>query len=328
MPAFAKPEILEADLAPLALELARWGLTDPTAMAWLDAPPRAALDQAQALLRALGALDGRNRITAHGRAMAALPLHPRLAHMLERARGRGLGGLACELAAILSERDLLRLPPGQRDADLRLRIEALRGDGGALPVNPGTRRRALEAARQWQRRLRLEEGGDVNQAGALLALAYPDRIGQRRPGSQGQFRLSNGRGALFGEPEPLAAADWIVAADLDGQAREARIFLAAPVALADLEAQSDAEEQTWVIWDERAEAVQARRGRRLGAILLFDRPLTDPDPELVRSALLAGIRQMGLSCLPWDDGTRNWLRRVAFLRRSQIGRASCRERVS
>ncbi len=314
------PEILEADLAPLALELARWGSPDGAGLAWLDPPPPAALSQARDLLLRLGAIDARGAITAHGRGMAELGLHPRLAHMAIRGEEQGHGRLACRIAALLEERDILRRSAAApRDADLRLRLDLLADTGDDGGVDRAARRRVLELARQWERRLkpRPERPAHADSAGALLALAYPDRIAQRRAGLAGQFRLSNGRGAVLPPEEPLAAADYLVAAELDGDRREARIFLAAPVEKAWLEEAfaDQIETAAFVAWDRREQAVLARRQRRLGALVLQDERLDRPGPEAVRQALLDGIRDEGLSILPWDPACEKLRARVAFLRR-------------
>jgi ATP-dependent helicase HrpB len=184
------PEILDADLAPLALELAAWGVADPAELAWLDAPPAAAFSQARELLAELGALEAAGAVTAHGRRMAELPLHPRLAHMLVRGRELGLGGLACDLAALLGERDVFRRGDAPPDADLRLRLEALRDLAASRrvrgPADVGALRRVQAESREWRRRVGIRgEDGDPSTAGLLLALAYPDRIGQRRAGKAG-----------------------------------------------------------------------------------------------------------------------------------------------
>ena len=316
---FTAPEIAEADLAPLALELAAWGCGEPGELAWLDPPPAATFAQARELLRELAAIDAGGRITPHGRAMAALGPHPRLAHMMLRGRALGLGGLACDIAALLEERDIVKVGPGSRDADLCLRLEVLRaGAGHALGVDRGAAQRVAQAARYHRRRLGVGDGGgdDPGRAGLLLAFAYPDRIAQRRPGGERQYRLANGRGAFFAAPEPLAAADLLAVADLDGDRREARIFLAAPLAPADLEEHfADLIEATeTVAWDGREQAVTARRQRRLGAVVLADEAAA-PAPAAVTAALMRGVREMGLAALPWTAELENWRRRVAFLRR-------------
>lgn len=320
------PEILEADLAPLALELARWGAPDAAGLAWLDPPPLAALSQARDLLLRLGAIDARGAITAHGRSMAELGLHPRLAHMAIRGEELGHGRLACWVAALLEERDLLRPSAGApRDADLRLRLDLLAADEDDGRVDRAACRRVLQLAKQWARRLkpRPERPARADTAGALLALAYPDRIAQRRPGLSGQFRLSNGRGAMLPPEEPLAAADYLVAAELDGDRREARIFLAAPVDRAWLEAAfaDQIETQEFVAWDRREQAVLARRQRRLGALVLEDERLDKPEAPAVRQALLDGIRDEGLSILPFDPACETLRARVAFLRRIEGDKA-------
>ena len=209
---FNPPQIASADLAPLALELAQWGVADAAALRWLDAPPAGALAQARALLAELEALDGDARITALGREMATLPLHPRLAHMLLKARPLGLAGLACDVAALVAERDILRGPPHERSCDFSLRLEALqahRRDGrdGArrFEADPNACAAAERAARQWRHLLGVQAPvGGAAQAGALLALAYPDRVARRRGAGGGRYLLGGGRGAR-GEPHtPLA----------------------------------------------------------------------------------------------------------------------------
>jgi ATP-dependent helicase HrpB len=309
---FAPPEIAEADLAPLALDLAVWG-ADAQALPWLDAPPPGPLAQARELLAGLGALDEAGRITAHGREMAALPLHPRLAHMILAARAHGLGGLACDVAAVLEERDFLR---SHRGADLRTRVEILQGaPAGGRDVDHGTLARARRLAGDWRKRLGLGERGGAHEAGTVVALAYPDRVGRRR--GPGAYTLSGGRGAVIDEADPLAAEDFLAVAEVDGGAQNARIFLAAPLALAEIERLFSIAEADVVRWDARAETVVARRQRRLGAVVLSDKPLPAPDPARLAEGLIDGIRQTGLHVLPWDAATEQFRARVAFLRRAE-----------
>jgi ATP-dependent helicase HrpB len=241
--------------------------------------------------------------------MAGLGMHPRLAHMVLRGRERRRGALACELAALLEERDILR---GERDADLRRRVQLLRQ--GA----PGPAREVARLARDWQRRLKLPPGdGSAADTGPLLALAYPDRIAQRRPGPEPRYRLSNGGGAVFAGAEPLAAEDWLAVADLDGDRREARIFLAAPLTLPEIEDlfADRIRTQDLIAWDGREQAVLARRRRRLGELVLKDEPLPDPPPDAVAAALAAGIRELGLGVLPWTPDLESVRARIGFLRR-------------
>lgn len=313
--AHSTPEILEADLAPLALELAAWGVADPADLLWLDPPPAAAYGQARGLLRQLGALGEDGAIAPHGRRMAELGLHPRLAHMILQAMPLDLGVLACELAAVLSERDILR----QADADLRLRVEALRGagPGSGYDVDAAACRRIRTEAGSRQRELGIRAGGDgdVDACGLLLTFAYPDRIAQRR--AEGRFLLTSGRGAALAEPQALAGAAYLVAAELDDQGTDSRIFLAAPVGLDDLErcCGEQIEVQTLVAWDHSAQAVRARRRERLGALVLREAPLADPDAASTLAALLQGVAEEGLQILPWTRGARQLQERLVFLHR-------------
>lgn len=302
MAPFDPPEILVADLAPLALELALWGGGD---LAWLDPPPASALAQARTLLADLGAIDADGRPTAHGKAMARLPLHPRLAHMVLRAKAEGIGGAAAELAAILEGRR------PSSETDLRASIEALHRDRGDPAVA-----RLREAARDIARRFGLGPGGRPEDAGALLALAYPDRVAKRRPGGRGSFLLANGRGAALRESDPLAGTEYLAAAETDDAGREARILAAAPLDEATLEAVLG-DRIVWVetvAWDAAEQAVAARRQRRLGALVLADAALPNPDPASVAAALLEGVCRLGLDALPWRDGAAALRRRVGFAR--------------
>ncbi|HTV53162.1 MAG TPA: ATP-dependent helicase HrpB [Steroidobacteraceae bacterium] len=313
----AAAEILEADLAGLALELAAWGTRDAATLRWLDAPPPAMLSSAQDLLRRLGALDAAGRISAHGRRMAQLGTHPRLAHLLLEARERGLGTLGVLLAALLSERDLLAGAP-ERDADVRTRLELLRQERSA-PRSTAVHRAAQTLARQLGVSLDVPAalGSQLAQVGLLLAFAYPDRIGLRRPGASGRYLLANGRGAMFTNAEPLAREELIVAADLDDREREARILLAAPLDRTALEQAfaPQLERRTEVGWSEREEGVIARETVSLEALVLEERPLSPVPPQLAREALLAGLRQLGLEVLPWTREARELQARLAFVRR-------------
>ena len=322
---FNLPEIAEADLVPLALALARWGAADPAALAWLDPPPNAAYAQAQALLAELGAIDAAGRITAHGREMAALPLHPRLAHMMLWARARGHGRLAALVAALLSERDIVNWAPGARDVDLRLRLDLLRERGEAkhlppgLSLDRGAAERVRQAARQIERQLRLDAAEPIESraAGRVLALAYPDRVAARRPGAIGQFRLANGKGAELPATDALAGADFLAVAALDGERRSARIFLAASLSRAEIEEDFAVaiETDASVRWESRSQAVEARRQRRLGALVLADEPLADPPRDAVAAALFAGIRELGIAASPWTSAAESLRHRLMFLRR-------------
>ena len=320
-------EILEADLAPLALELASWGAHDAASLTWIDPPPAAPLAQARELLAALEAVDGSGRITPLGRDMAALGLHPRLAHMVIRGRELGAARLGCEIAAILSERDPLRAPPGFRDPDLTHRVDVLRDRAPppGMETDAAAVRRIRRLVQQVERQLdRLSRGspssgsehaGDVD-AGLLLAFAYPDRIGRAREAGGGRYLLTGGRGAVFAEAAALARSEFVVVAALDAGEREARIQLAAALDRRLLErhfASAIAVTES-VAWDPREEIVSARRVRKLGALVLDDEPLRRVDPESARDAMLEGIRRLGLGCLPWTRGLEQWRARVALVR--------------
>jgi len=298
---FTPPEILDADLAPLALELAAWGVNDAGTLPWLTPPPASALATARELLLDLGAIGPSGAITPHGRAMVRLGQHPRLAHLVLKGRELKQGKVAALIAAILGERDFLR----ERDVDLRHRVDiALSGRAPRL---------VQEAARRLTPRDTRDETPDATKTGALLALAYPDRIGRRRAATANRYLLSGGRGAVLPEGDPMANEEFVVVAETDGAAQDARIFLAAAIDRGDIEALYEeriVDEQV-VEWNARDNTVLARRRRRLGALLIEDKPLGKPDPEKVKSAMLDGIRRRGL---PWTDELRDWRRRIAFLR--------------
>jgi ATP-dependent helicase HrpB len=319
------PEILHADLAPLALELSCWGAVDAANLAWLDPPPAAPLAQARDLLLQLEAMDAGSRITPHGRALAKLGMHPRLAHMRVMAQELGAARLACDLAAILSERDILRAAPGARDADLRLRVAVLRGDAREVPagvtVDNRAKAQAQRSSSQWQRDTRTaSDTADLHEAtGILLGWAYPDRIARGR-GDGARYLLANGRGARFGEPQALAKSEFIVAAELDGADREARIFLAAPIGLSDIERHFAAliTDKTAIRWDDRAGAISAKRERMLGALKLESVDIRDPDPDAMQEAVLEGLRQAGIAGLPWTKALRQLQARVMLMRRYDV----------
>lgn len=322
-----QPEILEADLAPLALELAEWGVRDPDRLAWLDAPPSAAYAQARELLAELGALDHGGAVTPHGKRMAALPAHPRLAHMMLIARDLGLGGTACAIAALVGDRDIFRSSGAPIDVDLRLRLAALRAfdrrdgdESGHAPsgglLDRAACARAVAAAREWRRRLGIREAQeDIEACGLLLAFAYPDRIAQRRSGAAGRFLLRNGAAAVVAESQPLAGSPYLVVADIDGQRAAGRVFLAAPI---------DEEEIVRHFGDQIVHeesvafeegAVRARRRERLGAIVMRERPLADASPDAIADALIDAVRGAGGALLPWRPEARRVQARMIFLRR-------------
>ena len=309
LPTFAPPEIAVADLAGLALELAAWG-AGPGDLALLTPPPEGALAEARALLAGLGALDAEGRITPHGHALARLPLHPRLGHMLALA-----GPDAADLAALIADRDPLRGAP----ADIGLRLLALR-DGRAYAdrhpwtADPGALARIRDEAKRLRRLASRDDRRGASppdppgylakqealSAGGMAALAYPDRIGLRRKGDEPRFVLSGGKGAVLDGADPLAGQRLIVAVDLDGDAREARVRMAAPLAEAELRAlYADRIETVEVCtWSRREGRVLARVQEWLGALVLSDRPWVDAPDEAMAHAAFEGLRQDGLPWVP------------------------------
>ncbi|PCD75636.1 ATP-dependent helicase HrpB [Pseudothioclava arenosa] len=306
LPAFAPPEIEVADLSGLALELALWG-SDGSDLAFLTPPPAPALAEARAVLRGLGALDEGGRITPHGRALAALPLHPRLGHMLVTA-----GPTSAPLAALLAERDPLRGAP----ADLALRLAAIANPKAyearhPWPAHRGTIERIRTEAKRLERLVR--PVADPPDPAGMAALSYPDRIGLRRKGDQPRYILSGGKGALVAEGDPLGAARLLVATDLDGDTREARIRQGTPISEAELRVLFT-DQICWhdiCEWSKRDGRVVARRQEKLGALVLDDRVWKDAPPEALAQGALDGIRQLGL---PFSAAARRLQARVELLR--------------
>lgn len=306
-PAYATPEILAADLSSLLLDCAAWGVADPATLSFLDPPPKPALAEARALLVALGALDADGRITAEGKRLRALPLAPRLARMVVDAARRGEGRLAADIALLVSERGL-----GGDDVHLGHRLDRLRTDRS---------RRAEDARRMaasWLREVETAPGigSGPERTGAVLALAFPDRIARAR-GKDGDFVLANGRGGSVDPASPLARETFLAVAEIGGVAARARILSAAPIALDEIEADfaDRIEAREEVVFDKAAAALRARRSRRLGAVNLGEQTL--PVPEDAESARLLGegIAALGIQRLPWTKGQLALRHRVSFLRR-------------
>lgn len=311
--AFPPAEIEAADLSGLALELALWG-AQPGDLEFLTPPHPGSFAEAQALLRMLGALDGDHRITAHGKALAALPLHPRLAHMLTTA-----GPKAAPLAALLAERDPM---PRTAPVDLALRLRALRDPP------PDANRGVIERVRLEAKRLARQapetavapvapRANPFSEA-EMAALAYPDRIGLRRKGDAPRYLLSGGKGAVLPEGDPFCTARLIVATDLDGDPREARIRQAIAISEAELR-RLFADQIVWsdlCLWDSRARRVMARKQERFGALVLEDRVWKEAPTEAVARAMLDGVRDLGLN---WTDPAERFRARVELLRTAGEG---------
>ncbi|AFZ68623.1 ATP-dependent helicase HrpB [Deinococcus peraridilitoris] len=314
-----KPEILEADLAPTVLELARWGVRDAASLPWPDAPPERHLQAARALLSQLDALDEDGRLTGRGGELLDIPTHPRLAHLLLEGCQSGNTALACDVAALLEERDPLGREAG---ADLATRVEALRAFRAGVRrvgADRGVLERIERLSAQWRRLLRLTGVNDEvgpHELGALVASAYPERVAQRRPGERLRYRLSSGQGVRLSADDDLAGAEYLAVAHLapgDAQsAGEGRIFLAAELAAGVLEARARAVDE--VRWDSRSGTLVARRTRRVGELVL-DAEALNVIPEAPRQeALLEALRREGAALLSFTPEVRSWQARVLSLR--------------
>ena len=307
---FARPEILAADLSSFALDLAAWG-AGPEQLAFLDPPPRGAMAEARALLEELGAIDGDGRISAEGKLLRRLPLPPRLARMVVDAARGGAAAIAAEIAALITERGL-----GGDDVDLRERLTALHRDRAPRA------RDARAMAQRWAQAAPEESnaaGGDEASAGALVALAYPERVAKNRGGASGAFLLVNGRGATVDPASPLAREPFLAVAELTGTAAHGRILSAAPVTLAEIEQRFANRIATRedIIFDAASASLRGRRSRRLGAITLAEQPMLVAPNETTAQKLADGIAGLGIARLPWTKALQHWRDRVMFLRASE-----------
>ena len=311
LPPFDPPEVLEADLSPLLLDCALWGVSDPGSLQWLDPPSKAAIDEARTRLIYLGAIDGSGRPTEHGHTIARLPLPPRLAHMLVAAAELGFGEMAAEVAVLLSERGL-----GGNDVDIERRLERWRGERGQRAEA------ARGLAKRWSdllpSRLRERQGEGPKPThspltppaggrgiGSAIALAFPDRIARRRDASGENWLSVGGRGYRLDSAHPLAKEEWLAVADIQGAASGARILSAAPIEFAEIEALYDDRitSGAHVTFDPATGGVRTESGRRLGAITLSKGQDAKADPEAISATLLQGVREHGLGLLPWPEGT-------------------------
>jgi ATP-dependent helicase HrpB len=304
---YTRPEILSADLSSFVLDMAHWGAADPAKLAFLDAPPLAALAEARALLKEIGALDADGRITDEGRKLRSLPLPPRLARMVVAAAAEGSGALAATIAALLTERGL-----GGNDVDLRHRLDNFRRDRSPRAED------ARAMVKRWVASAGAGKNTDEHNVGSLLALAYPDRIAKNR-GTGGAFHLANGRGGMVDPASPLAREPFLAVAELTGAAAASRIVLAAPVEVAEIEARfaGQIEDRSEVAFDAASASLRARRRLRLGALVLSEQ--TKPvAPDSESAGLLAeGIAGLGVGKLPWTKAQLQLRNRVMFLRRAE-----------
>lgn len=314
------PEILHADLAPMVLELAQWGVADPALMDWLNPPPAAAWAQALELLQELEALDGSGRITTHGKQLVKLGVHPRLAHLLVCGGGGNVG--AADIAALLSDRDPWRSQAGQmRPADLGVRLQALQavrhGEKIAATLDVRSVRQILRLSDRLLKQCRgLQSTEQELSSAALLSLAFPERIAQRRTGREGRYLMASGRGAALPMDDGLVTADYIAIAHMDAGAREGRIWLAMQLQKEELKSLHGTRilEQEQLQWDEQNGRVSGRQVSRLGALLLSSREMpVAPGPKLLE-LLLKVIRERGLEILPWSAGAQQLQARILLAR--------------
>jgi ATP-dependent helicase HrpB len=309
------PEILEADLAPFALELAAWGSSEAD-LQWVTPPPVTAMKQARVLLTNLNALEPNQtvgKITSHGRAMHALSTHPRLAHLLLEGKRLGFAALACDLAALLEERDPL---PRDAGADAMLRLEALRSwrvNQGSSGASTNALKRIDQLAASYRGKLEVRPNQTILEplmVGRLIALAYPERIAQQRTGARERYKLASGRGVRLPSQDVLSNDPWLAVAHLDAGSDEGRIWLAAPIDPRDLQSES----RDVIAWDARTGTLMAQREQRIGELVLETKPLTNIPEETRAKALCEAIRREGLEVLPWTDQTRQLQARAASLR--------------
>jgi ATP-dependent helicase HrpB len=305
LPAFDRPEILETDLSRLVLDLARWGAGDGADLAFMDRPPAVALAEARRGLVEIGALADDGSITAHGQAIARLPLPPRLAHMVLLGRGMGMAGRAAMIGVLLTEQGL-----GGADVDISHRLAALARDRGPRA------RAAVTLARRWARSAGSDMAGegDIGSDGLLLAHAYPERIAKAR-GAPGEFQLVGGRGVFLDPTDSLARESWLAVADLGGGATRDRILLAARLDVEDLKsAFADRIRAENRLVETPSGVLRSRETLSLGELIVEQGPLTDADPRLLEEALLGEARRRGLAALGLGADTQALRTRVAFLR--------------
>ncbi len=313
---YDKPEILQAELARFRLELASWGVRQPDELQWLDMPPEVAITQAENLLSLFGALKPDMTITAHGKLMLTIGLHPRIAHMLLKSQELNLLPLACELAALLDEQDIFIKTIGNDSFDLRDRIIALR-QAPHSGIKKYSHHRAIMLRNQLLQKFKVKfTAQDIDRAGLLLAFAYPDRIGQLRENQPGHYRLSNGRGARFPQSNSLEQSPFVVVATLDGAGPNAKIFLATPICLDDIYNHFSAELKMVdeIIWNSEKQLVEASKITSMASLILKKVRINNPDSDQLQRVMLDAIRSLGVNVLPWNDKARNLQARVEFLR--------------
>jgi len=323
---FTRPEILSVDLCRFVLELSAWGVSDPKQLKWLDLPDEGSFDQAKRLLKTLGALDEKGQISVHGKKMVSFGLHPRLAHMVITAGEKGQGFLACRIAALLNEPDILRFDAAGADPDIRLRLDIIDAVSNKkesrqkeFQINTGIVHRIIASERKMAQELGIKPTRiNSENAGALLAHAYPDRIARKRNNQDNTFLMASGKGAFFTHTNSLSTTEYIVAPHLDGNPRNARIYLAAPYTKQDFDL--DFCDQFKVVntvsWDKKTGSIQAKEVTFFDKLEVWQRILPFVDPDLACDILITEIQRAGLGFLPWTQKLTSLKARALFLMRT------------
>ncbi|MBI5021276.1 MAG: ATP-dependent helicase HrpB [Ignavibacteriales bacterium] len=316
---FSQPEILSTDLAPLALELALWATPNGEGLRFLDPPPTPHLSQSITLLKELGAVDSKGgKLTNHGKAMSELGIHPRFAHMLIRGKELRIGALACDVAALLEEHDLLR---GDADAEIDLHSRWVALHGKRVKDSFARDRALAQSSRLMDLLGVLNKNKSGEKLGVLLGLAYPERIAKRREEESLKYQFAGGTGGILPKGSTLSKEEYLAVADVDGAGSEVKIFLAEPISEKEIfenfaELLNDEEE---IRWDDRLEMVIARRMKKLGNIIISETAI-NTDSDAVRSAMIDGIRRMGFDLLPWTNHATSLMVRSEWLRKQNLNK--------
>jgi len=308
------------------LELTAWGVSDFGQLKWLDLPEEKSFKPAKNLLKTLGALDGQGRITSHGKKMSSAGLHPRLAHMIIKADEKGQGFLACRIAAFINERDFIRFDQKDFDPDIRLRLEIIEAVTSKkkiwqeeFKINKGIIHRIIESEKKTAKYFNIKATKtDIKKAGALLALAYPDRIAKKRNGRNNTFLMASGKGAFFTGINSVSLNDYIVAVHLDGNLQNAKIFLAVAYSKQDLEIDfCDRFKSVHTIsWDKKTSSVRAKEEIIFKKLVIQQRAISDIDPDMACDILIKEIQRRGLAALPWTKKLKSLKERAVFLKNS------------
>ncbi len=325
---FTGPEILSADLSPVVLELAAWGVSDPGQLKWIDLPDENSFEIARNLLKKLDGLDEQGKITSHGKKMVSAGLHPRLAHMIIVANEKGQGLLACRIAALLNERDIIQTVNAKIDPDIRFRLEIIEAMINKqktwqkeFMINKRIIQRVLTSEKKLARDFSIKPSKiNIEKAGTLIAHAYPDRIAIKRNNHNNAFLMATGKGAFFSETSHLSMSDYIVAIQLDGNPKDAKIFLGAPYSRKDLEQDFYGSFKTvhTLKWDKKTRSIKAKDKTLFGALVVKQRLIPIIDPDKACDIMIQEIQKAGLGRLPWTKKLMSFKERTVFLRNTGL----------